>query len=121
MGLNHTAMAHSTGKKRGLKAHASFSRTVFFEHAPELLWPIWTDDPVAIPQNDHYENQHLLHGLIGDADFNARYALITFDTGTENGEYRFLHVYVRKDWLDEQANALQRFNPTRTPHPGEGS
>jgi arabinofuranosyltransferase len=40
MGLNDTRMAHAPGDRTGIKNHAAFNEAVFFEHSPDIVWPL---------------------------------------------------------------------------------
>ncbi|MCV6585597.1 MAG: hypothetical protein OIF47_08685 [Marinibacterium sp.] len=94
LGLNWTEMAHANPIKVGMRNHASFDKTVFWAHPPDVVSifnkpclaegadPFWAVDDTAF------------HGLATDADFRARYQPVTFVQRD-----RCWPGYATPDWL----------------------
>ncbi len=85
MGLNSVAMGHSPGERRGLKNHAAFHPEVFYELAPDLVFPDGTLGLDATPlartlRPTSFENR-VLGGLVGSPRFQESYLPVLLGRG----------------------------------------
>jgi hypothetical protein len=77
MGLNDTRMAHAPGDRTGIKNHAAFDENVFFEHAPDIVWPFPSSGADGIEGGDRSIDDFtntVLRGLPDNDRFLASYA-----------------------------------------------
>ena len=77
LGLNHVQMGHSEGDRKGLKNHAAFNPTVFYELAPDLITPMRIDrssDYLANPPFfERPFDRDLLRNIYDDPQFLKSY------------------------------------------------
>lgn len=75
LGLNNVAMAHNGGSRQGMRNHAAFEKSTFFELRPQIILPErasagWHFDPKAISAS--WVNT-VLAGLLEDVRFKDQY------------------------------------------------
>lgn len=97
MGLNNVAMGHSPGDRKGVKNHAAFNRTVFYQLLPDVVEPSIDSDatvtPIRAPATD-WAMSEALHNLSHDPQFLLLYrygavrAKITADSLWLTGYFR---------------------------------
>jgi len=87
MGLNHVAMAHERGERRGKKNHAAFSKPVFYEMSPEIVVPRLTPGP---PEQDtllwSYADE-LLQNIFHDPRFRSAYSFAALRREGQRGSW----------------------------------
>lgn len=97
VGLNSVAMGHSTGDRQGIKNHAAFNEQVFFEWAPDILWPVPRPGP-DVPQQTQDFVRFVLRGMADSPEFLALYAqAIVRPAGTPD----VVVAYFRRDFLEK--------------------
>lgn len=106
MGLNNTKMAHSPGKRMGIKNHAAFEKKTFYEMHPDIILPYIIPN-VGCIQNDRIISQKILtntwvkvslKNIWSDSEFQKKYdfAQITKKIGAQN---RCLTGFMSKQFL----------------------
>ena len=76
MGLNNLTMAHNGGKRIGLKSHAAFEKSTFYELKPMMLMPL-VQSSSTLPDAEKRSNfaDYALKGLLNDPQFQESYRL----------------------------------------------
>ncbi len=110
MGINHVAMGHHQGDRKGRKNHAAFSKEVFYELAPEVVIPRIRAAPQgADPSAEDWGSIRHLHrirggrrlkGLLWDDRFLSKYRFAVV-RDVEVSAAGSLTGWFRKDYLDE--------------------
>ena len=82
LGLNYTPMAHAPGDRKGITAHASFNKDVFWQNPPGLVEPMLCrsdklENAYADPEN---WSHRILKGLPADERFIEKYAYAAIET-----------------------------------------
>lgn len=77
MGLNNTSMAHSEGDRVGIKNHAAFNISTFYQLRPGIVWPATVDSGTwqysETKIKESWENTQGMKGLFDEAHFQELY------------------------------------------------
>jgi hypothetical protein len=106
LGLNHVAMGHSAGERRGLTGHAAFSQEVFYQLAPDLVFPDGTlgldPGPIQRALRPGSFDRRALGGLIASRRFQERYQAVLLGRGDlARPDQLNISAWCRRDALDE--------------------
>lgn len=96
LGLNHHEMAHTSGKRYGLKNHAAFNKAVFYKNPPQLLIPRLDERPeLYLKRMSTF--YYPLNSLETEERFQSFYSLAAIRL---KGEHKgFICAYFQKDYL----------------------
>jgi hypothetical protein len=85
LGLNSVAMGHSPGERRGLIGHAAYSEEVFYQLAPDLVFPDGTlgldPGPITRAMRPKSFENRVLGGLIASQRFQQHYLPVLLGRG----------------------------------------
>jgi hypothetical protein len=87
MGLNNTTMAHNQGNRVGVKDHAAFEVSTFYQLQPDLVWPLtvasdqWQYSQIEIKES--WENTDGLKGLFNEPRFQDLYTYAKVSSRSE--------------------------------------
>lgn len=87
LGLNDTEVAHHQGDRKGVAAHASFSKEIFWRRPPGIVEPMLCPPEKRVNRlidPDNFNHQ-ILKGLPADDDFNERYRFAAIRPATLPG------------------------------------
>lgn len=94
MGLNNTRMAHSPGKRAGIKNHAAFEKKTFYEMQPDIILPCLLPNVTCIQDGRNLSKEVLanrwvkvsLKNIWEDTEFQKKYdfAQIIKNNGIQN-------------------------------------
>lgn len=118
LGLNHVAIAHAPGDRRGLKNHAAFDAEILFAEAPELLFPDGSDGVDPRPLADEmlptsFENR-VTRGLLLSPRFQKRYAPVSIGAPGDPPNAIRVTGFARRDLiraLRERGLDVRSFRP----------
>ncbi len=98
MGLNHVAMGHSKGDRRGIKNHAAFEKDVFFLYPPEIVVPTIESSRQNFRKSIQLWSNQVLKGLYDDKKFQELYQYARVSTESSNNQA--ISGFFLKDFLD---------------------
>jgi hypothetical protein len=99
LGLNWATMAHRTKEKLGIRNHASFDATLFWQTMPHVIYLDYfnlANDGYVRPRTISRFTQDALKGLLATSEFQRACLPIAF------GQYE---VIASRTWLDRHPNA----------------
>jgi hypothetical protein len=107
MGLNDTAMGHSTGKRTGIKNHAAFNKGVFYQLHPDLLLPRRLARPgdaivcYAEYLNTYNFENRAMKNIFNDTAFQRTYQPVLIQRN--NLDYTFF-AFANKQFINKMIN-----------------
>jgi hypothetical protein len=104
MGLNDTRMAHNGGQRIGLKNHAAFEKSTFYEIEPQIVMPQILDRSEPIALTPRTLGNTVLTELFADARFRADYTYARVRRAGEEGTLTVGGWY-RNDYLRQLRDA----------------
>jgi hypothetical protein len=106
MGVNNTRMAHNKGNRRGIKNHAAFEKTIFYELKPAIVEPQrvnekeWEFDENVLRKSNA---NRLLKQIFDDLPFSKLYTYIKISR-KDTDKYEALVGWFSKNFLSHLAN-----------------